>query len=196
MAGTYADWKASVFSATEQANPSISGEGASPAGDGISNLGERQTTGRDTLHVRASRRGFCRNGVHGADGNQNRLAVTSRSRGILPATDVHNDPRTPPKRHQPHPPPSALVPGLSARLVPARGSATPGGSKERWFLVATFDATLTNTMHTPYKSFSLLFHLFTQTCHGCCTASSRVCRGRDAAMARAWQERAATSSPV
>ena len=35
---SYNDWKASVFSAQEQADPNISGENANPAGDGISNL--------------------------------------------------------------------------------------------------------------------------------------------------------------
>lgn len=37
-ADTYADWRGRVFSTAEQANSAISGEGASPAGDGIANL--------------------------------------------------------------------------------------------------------------------------------------------------------------
>ena len=37
-ADTYAAWKARNFSAQEQADPTISGESANPAGDGISNL--------------------------------------------------------------------------------------------------------------------------------------------------------------
>src|SRR5438477_6411735 len=38
-ADTYSDWKARVFSASEQSDPAISGETAlSPAGDGIATL--------------------------------------------------------------------------------------------------------------------------------------------------------------
>jgi len=38
LADTYATWKASVFTATDQANAAVSGETANPSGDGVPNL--------------------------------------------------------------------------------------------------------------------------------------------------------------
>ena len=38
LAATFESWQAAHFTAVELANPAISGEDASPAGDGLSNL--------------------------------------------------------------------------------------------------------------------------------------------------------------